>query len=151
MIVIAATKVATGVKTGAFHLFFSITHANNPTSAVQKVGNFVKTTGAKIAKFGLQVLSTATSIASKVAKFIPVVGKVVSTALKAESKVEEIASDAIHVQLSKKLTTGISVLKKIQHPVCKYCFFLCQHFGRQSDIFVRCAAGVLGTVLDNIL
>jgi TctA family transporter len=127
MVPTVAQKVASGVKTGAFHLFFSISHANNCISAV----NFVKKNGAKIAKFGLEVVSTASSVASKFAKFIPVVGSAVSTALNVESKVTGIASNAIHADLGSQLDKGMQIMDKIQHPVSEcHHFFLSEHFGQ---------------------
>jgi len=96
----AAKKVGEGVKTAA-----------------KKVAKFAKTTGAKIAKFGLEVVSTAESVASKVAKFIPGVGKPISAALTGMSKVTGLASDKIHANLGSKLQKGMDVMKKIQNPV----------------------------------
>jgi hypothetical protein len=120
-----------------------------PILAVQKVGHFVKTTGAKIAKFGLEVVSTAASIGSKIAKFIPVVGKAVSTALNVESKVTGLASNAIHVDLGAKLDKGMQIMNKIQHPVSEYHrFFLSEYFGQNIDLFVRRTGGALGAVVD---
>jgi hypothetical protein len=88
-------------------------------SAAKKVGNFVKTTGAKIAKFGLKVYATAASVASRVANFIPGVGKGISKALSGVSKVADFASDKIHANLGKKLEKGMNVMNKIQNPVSK--------------------------------
>jgi hypothetical protein len=122
-----------------------------PISAAKKVGNFLKTTGAKIAKFGLEVVSTAASVASKFAKFIPVVGKAVSTALKVESKVTGAVSNAIHANLSPKLQKGMSVMGEIQHPFSEYHhFFLSEYFGQNIHFFVRCTEGALGAVVDNL-
>jgi hypothetical protein len=64
----------------------------------------VKTTGAKVAKFGLQVVSTATSVESKVAAGV---GKAVSTALNVESKATGLASNAVHANLGLELDKGI--------------------------------------------
>jgi hypothetical protein len=88
-------------------------------SAADKVGNFVKKNGAKIAKFGLKVYATATKTAGRVASFIPGVGKPISRALSGVSKVANFASDKIHADLDKKLTTGMNVMDKIQNPVGK--------------------------------
>lgn len=79
----------------------------------------MKHNGGKIAKFGLKVMSTAASVGSKVAKFIPGVGKPISTALKVESKLEDMASNAIHADLGSQLNQGMSVMDKIQHPISK--------------------------------
>jgi hypothetical protein len=118
-----------------------------PISAAQKVGNFVKTTGAKVAKFGLQVTSTAASVGAKV--FIPGVGKTVSTALNVESKVTGFASNAIHAKLSPKLQKGMNIMNKIQHPVSEYHrFFLSEYFGQNIDLFVRYTGGAAGAVID---
>ncbi|KAF8996163.1 hypothetical protein BDQ17DRAFT_1544896 [Cyathus striatus] len=90
---------------------------NGIKTAAKKVGHFVKTTGAKVAKFGLKVLSTVESIGAKVAGFIPGIGKPISTALKAVSTGTNAASNAIHVDLGKKLDKGMKVLDKIRNPV----------------------------------
>jgi hypothetical protein len=109
----------------------------------------VKTTGAKVAKFGLQVMSTAESVGAKVAKFIPGVGKAVSTALNVESKVTGFASNAIHAKLSPKLQKGMNIMNKIQHPVSEYHrFFLSEYFGQNIDLFVRYTGGAAGAVID---
>jgi hypothetical protein len=79
----------------------------------------MKTTGAKIAKFGLKVYATATKIAGHVASFIPGVGKPISKALSGVSKVANLASDKIHANLGKKLTKGMNIMNKIQNPVGK--------------------------------
>jgi hypothetical protein len=111
----------------------------------------VKKNGAKIAKFGLQVMSTTESVGAKLAKFIPGVGKAVGTALDAESKVTGFASNAIHANLSPKLQKGMRIMNKIQHPVSEYHrFFRSERFGQNVDLFVRCAGGALGTVVDNL-
>ncbi|KAF8996164.1 hypothetical protein BDQ17DRAFT_1364829 [Cyathus striatus] len=90
---------------------------NGIKTAAKKVGHFVKTTGAKVAKFGLKIISAAQSIGSKIAKFIPVIGKPISAALKAASTGTNAASNAIHVDLGKKLDKGMKVLDKIRNPV----------------------------------
>lgn len=77
----------------------------------------MKTTGAKIAKFGLKVISTVQSVASKVAKFIPGIGKPISAALNGASKVSNLASNKIHVSLGKKLDKGMKIMDKIRNPV----------------------------------
>ena len=101
-------------------LSVSLSHwfLTNFLPAAKKVGNFVKTTGAKIAKFGLKVYATATKIGSRIANFIPVIGKPLSKAMGVASKVANVASDAIHVSLGKKLDKGMNIMNKIQNPVC---------------------------------
>jgi len=85
----------------------------------QKVGHFIKTTGAKIAKFGLKVVSAAAGVLSHVAKFIPGVGPALSGALKGVSKGTDAASNAIHANLGKKLDKGMKVLGYIGDPIGK--------------------------------
>lgn len=107
----AAKKVGEGVKTAAKKV------GQGVKTAAKKVGQFVKTTGAKIAKFGLQVWSTAQSIGAKVAKFIPGIGKPISTALDAASKVTGLAAQKIPANLGGKLQKGFDVMNKIKNPV----------------------------------
>ncbi|KAF8910461.1 hypothetical protein CPB84DRAFT_1763744 [Gymnopilus junonius] len=75
----------------------------------QKVGNWIKDTGAKVAKFGLKVYSAVTSVASKVVKFIPVIGQPLSMAMKGASMGANIASNKIHANLGKldKVAKGL--------------------------------------------
>jgi len=63
------------------------------------------------------VVSTAQSLASKAAKFIPVIGKPISAALTAASAGTNAASNAIHANLGKKLEKGMNVMDKIRNPV----------------------------------
>lgn len=85
-----------------------------PPIAAQKVGHFIKTTGAKIAKVGLKIWSTATKALSKVAQFIPVIGKPLSKAMDGASAVENKVSDSIHVKLGKKLDKAMHRMDKGQ-------------------------------------
>lgn len=80
--------------------------------AAKKVGTFVKKTAGKIAKFGMQVVSTVTAAVGKVLSFIPAVGKPISQALSGVSKVTGLISDKIHVKLGSKLQKGMNVMKK---------------------------------------
>ena len=82
--------------------------------AAQKVGDFAKTTGAKIAKFGLKVYSTATQVAAKVAGFIPEIGTGVGKVLSGVSKAAGVVSDKIHANLGSKLEKGMNVMNKAQ-------------------------------------
>jgi hypothetical protein len=96
----------------------------------------VKKNGAKIAKFGLEVVSTEASVGSKVAKFIPGVGEGVSAALDVESTVTDIASNAIPADLGPQLDKGMQIMDKIQRPVGEYPhFFLSEHFGQNMLTF----------------
>lgn len=75
----------------------------------QKVGHFIKTTGAKIAKFGLKLYSAVATVASKVAKFIPIIGQPLSMAMKGAAMGANIASNKIHANLGKldKVSKGL--------------------------------------------
>jgi hypothetical protein len=79
----------------------------------------LKTTGAKIAKFGLKIISTAQSIAAKVVGFIPGL-KGVGKAIKAMSMGTNALSEKIHVSLGAKLDKGMRVMDKIRNPVSEY-------------------------------
>jgi hypothetical protein len=119
---LVAQKVGNGIKTGKYYISSPndlSPFSDSSQSAAKKVGHFVKTTGAKIAKFGLKVYATATKIAGRVASFIPGIGKPISKALSGVSKVANFASDKIHANLGSKLEKGISVMNKIQNPVGK--------------------------------
>jgi TctA family transporter len=85
----------------------------------QKVGQFIKTTGAKIAKFGLKVVSAAAGVLGTVARFIPGVGSGLSAAFKGVSKGADAASNAIHANLGKKLEKGMKVMNIIEDPIGK--------------------------------
>ena len=80
--------------------------------AAKKVGNFVKTTGAKVAKFGLKVVQSVGEVVGHVASFIPGVGKGVQQAIHGVSKVAGVVSDHIHAKLSSKLEKGMKVMNK---------------------------------------
>jgi hypothetical protein len=72
----------------------------------------VKTTGAKIAKFGLKVYESATAVVAKVAGFIPAIGKPLGKAIEGASKVAGVISDHIHAKLSAKLEKGMKIMNK---------------------------------------
>jgi hypothetical protein len=80
--------------------------------AVKKVGKFVKTTGAKVAKFGLKVVESVGNVVGHVASFIPAIGKPIQQAIHGVSKVAGVVSDHIHANLSKKLQKGMNVMNK---------------------------------------
>ncbi|KAF9479851.1 hypothetical protein BDN70DRAFT_660247 [Pholiota conissans] len=101
-----AKKVGRGIKKVAKKVGHGI------KTAAKKVGHFVKTTGAKIAKVGLKVWSTAQKLASKVVQFIPVVGKPLSKVLDGASAVTNAASNAIHAKIGGKLGKAMKVMDK---------------------------------------
>jgi uncharacterized NAD-dependent epimerase/dehydratase family protein len=80
--------------------------------AAKKVWHFVKTTGAKIAKFGLKVVQSVEKVAAKVVSFIPVIGKPLSKVMDGISKVAGVISDHIKVKLPAKLQKGMNVMNK---------------------------------------
>jgi hypothetical protein len=80
--------------------------------AAKKVGHFMKTTGAKIAKFGLKVVQTVGTVVAKVAGFIPEIGKPLEKAIGGVSKAAGVISDKIHVKLGAKLDKGMNVMNK---------------------------------------
>ena len=84
----------------------------NDILAAKKVWNFVKTTGAKVAKFGLKIVETAGEVVAKAVSFIPEVGKPIEKAIDGLSKVAGVVSDHIHVKLSTALQKGVNVLNK---------------------------------------
>ena len=86
----------------------------------QKAGTWIKDNGAKVAKFGLKIVSAATSVAGHVAGLIPGVGKAVGKSLSAVSKLTDFASDKIHADLGAKLNKGMDVMNKIEHPLGEY-------------------------------
>ena len=80
--------------------------------AVKKVGHFIKTTGAQVAKFGLKVVQSVGAAAGKVANFIPGIGIPVGEALNGVSNLAGIASNDIHVNLPGNLQNGMNILNK---------------------------------------
>ena len=72
----------------------------------------MKTTGAKIAKFGLKVAQSVGTVVGKVAGFIPAIGKPIGRAIEGVSKVAGVISDKIHAKLSNKLEKGMKVMNK---------------------------------------
>ena len=113
---IVAQKVGNGIKTGAptrkcinarFLILTSIT-----ILAAKKVWHFVKTTGAKVAKFGLKVVQSVGEVVGKVAQFIPAIGKPIQQAIHGVSKIAGVISDHINVKLPGKLEKGMKVMNK---------------------------------------
>jgi hypothetical protein len=82
----------------------------------QTAGKFIKKYAPMVAKFGLKVISAAQSVAARVVKYIPVIGKPVSELLKVESKGLNMASNAIHADLPSQLKKGTEVLDDIRDP-----------------------------------
>ena len=80
--------------------------------AAKKVGTFIKHTAAKVAKFGLKVISTVTKAVGKVVSFIPGVGKPIGQALEGVSKVTGLVSDKIHAKLSPGLQKAVNGMNK---------------------------------------
>ena len=80
--------------------------------AAQKVGHFIKTTGAKIVKFGLKVVESVGKVIGKALEVIPGVGKTLERAVAGVSKIAGVISDHIHVKLGKKLEKGMKVMNK---------------------------------------
>jgi hypothetical protein len=82
----------------------------------QTAGRFIKKYAPVVAKFGLKVISAAQSVAARVVKYIPVIGKPLSEVLKVESKGLNMASNAIHANLPSSLKKGTQVLDDIRDP-----------------------------------
>ena len=80
--------------------------------AANKVKNFVKTTGAKVAKFGLKVVQSVTNVVGHVASFIPAIGKPIQQAIRGVSKAAGAISDHIRAKLSPKLEKGMKIMNK---------------------------------------
>ena len=89
-----------------YYLYFHL------SIAAKKVWHWVKTTGAKVAKFGLKVFQSVEKVGSKLVSWIPGIGKPLSKAMDAVSKVAGIASDHIHVKLPAKLEKGMNIMNK---------------------------------------
>ena len=86
----------------------------------QTAGRAIKKFAPTVAKFGLKVISAAQSVAARVVKYIPVIGKPASELLKAESKGLNMASNAIHAKLPAKLQKGSAILDDIRDPFGEY-------------------------------
>jgi len=142
-----AQKASSGIRQAAQKVKSGITHAvqkvgNSVKQAAQgvkkvaqKVGNAVKKVAqpvmqaaswvnknrasiAKGAKIGLKVMSTVTSVAGRVANFLPIpgAGKALSKGLKVASSAMDKGSDAIPGNLG-SFGKAMSVMDKIQHPI----------------------------------
>ena len=72
----------------------------------------MKTTGAKVAKFGLKVVQSWEKVGSKVLQFVPGIGKPLSKVAAGISRAAGAASDAIKVKLPPKLQKGMNVMNK---------------------------------------
>ena len=72
----------------------------------------MKTTGAKVAKFGLKVVETAGKAVGKAAGFFPGIGKPIGKAVEGVSKVAGVISDHIKVKLPNKLEKGMNIMNK---------------------------------------
>jgi len=103
-----AQKIGNGVKTAA----------KVAGNGLKTAGKWVKDNGAKIAKVGLKAVSTYWSVGSKLANFIPGVGKTLSKGLKAGSAALDLGSNAIHADVSGGgLGKAMGIMDKIQHPL----------------------------------
>ncbi|PPQ98186.1 hypothetical protein CVT26_003232 [Gymnopilus dilepis] len=109
----------------------------------QKVGNWIKTTGAKVAKFGLKVYSAVASVASKVVKFIPIIGQPLSMAMKGASMGANIASNKIHADLGKldKVAKGLDY---VISPIGTFWFDLFLVISSQGVSIIGSAAKKMG-------
>jgi hypothetical protein len=85
-----------------------------------KAGHWLKDNAGKVAKFGLKVWSTATSLVGRVAGFIPGVGKLVGKAISGISKGVDIASSKIPGELGGGFNKAMGIMDKIQHPIGEY-------------------------------
>ena len=103
-------KYGTSIERPKRYYFISNFNFNNNIIAAGKVWHFVKTTGAKIAKFGLKVVESVGEVVGKVAEFIPVIGKPLQQAIHGVSKVAGVISDHIKVKLPDKLQKGMNVM-----------------------------------------
>jgi len=81
-------------------------------TAVKKVGNFVKSSGAAVAKFATKVVQSVGEVVGHVASFIPAIGKPIQQAIHGVSEVAGVVSDHIHAKLSSKLQKGMNVMNK---------------------------------------
>lgn len=74
--------------------------------------HFIKTTGAKVVKFGLKVAQSLLTVGAKVLGFIPGVGKPLGKIVDGAAKVVGVVGDHIHATLSHHLQTGMKVMRK---------------------------------------
>jgi hypothetical protein len=79
---------------------------------VKKVVKFVKTTGAKVVKFGLKVYQSLLTVGAKVVGFIPGIGKPLGKIIDGAAKVVGVVGNKIHATLSHPLQTGMKVMNK---------------------------------------
>lgn len=78
------------------------------------MGHFIKTTGAKIVKFGMKLVATAERVVSKAVGFIPGIGKPIAKAMELHAKGLDAISNKIHVKLPGRLEHGMRVMNKIE-------------------------------------
>ncbi|KIM30526.1 hypothetical protein M408DRAFT_328095 [Serendipita vermifera MAFF 305830] len=113
-------RTKAGRKQGPLHKAlkgFVKQHGAAIRGAINKAVKWVADTGAKVAKFGLKVVSTVASVASKVVGFIPGVGKAVGKAVGGLGHAANAASNAIKADLGPHLEKGMQVMDKIRNPV----------------------------------
>lgn len=148
----AFQKVGNFVKNAANKVKEGIQHvAGKVKEGFQKAGKWIKDNAGKVAKFGLKIWSTATSLVGRVAGFIPGVGKLVGKAIGGISKAADIVAEKIPVDLGDKLNKGMKVMSAIQNPFGEYPPSITQrlsfNFWNYSDFTLCCSSTYLGTVL----
>jgi hypothetical protein len=90
---------------------------NTVKKGIEKADTWIKTTGAKVVKFGAEVYATAVKTVGKVANFIPGVGRAVKEVTDGVSRLANFVSDKINVKLPAKLQRGVNIMKEIQNPL----------------------------------
>jgi len=82
-----------------------------------KAGKFLKKNGAIIGKFGLKVIATGATVASKLVKFVPGAGTVLSMGLKGVAMGANDASNKIHAHLPGGLEKASEGMDMVMNPV----------------------------------
>ena len=110
-------------------------------------GKAIKKFAPMVAKFGLKVISAAQSVAARVVKYIPVIGKPASELLKLESKGLNKASDAIHADLPSQLKKGSEILDDIRDPFGEYLRWSMPYLRLTTGFYIGAAAKAAGKAI----
>ncbi|KIK03977.1 hypothetical protein K443DRAFT_676296 [Laccaria amethystina LaAM-08-1] len=114
--------------------------AQKVKQGLQTAGKYIKKYGPTVAKIGLKFASTIGSVASRVANFVPVIGKPASKLLRLQSKGLNMASNAIHANLPSSLQKTSKILDDIQDP-----------FGTAAKAIGGKQAAAIAQIADQIL
>ena len=100
--------------------FFILTSIIIIIIVVKKAVNFIKTTGAKVVKFGLKVAQSVLAVGAKIVSVLPGIGKPIGKIMDGVSKFYGFVDKKIKVPLSHHLQTGMNVMNKALNVMGKF-------------------------------